>query len=365
MNKHIILGGGIAGMACAIQLQKAGFEVQIFEKNLPESNEGHAFILLGNGINALKKIGIWNQVMASAHPIHKFHSRSVVNNRRLIQSVPNAIGIRRKVLVDILTKKLQPNTVSYNKSLSYLSFGSMDVIEKAHFQDGTSVAGDVFIGADGIWSKTRKTIQPNYALSPVRIREIVSVIKSPELVKKWSNTFLKTQLEEGGLALGMLPCDKEHLVWFLQYDSHHPDLIELTLDEQRTYLFEKTHQWADPIPQLFAKTDFKKSYLWHTTDMNTLESFYYRNAVLIGDAAHVFLTLTSQGVSAALEDAICLTDLLLQNQYLNNVETTFKQYSFMRKGISDEFLKSGRSLKQQFLSPLSLEEGAKIPLVMV
>lgn len=364
MNKHVILGGGIAGIAAAIQLQKAGFEVKVFEKNVPANNDGHAFILLSNGLSALKKIGVYEQVMAQSHAIHNFHSRTASNDRRLMQSVPNAVGIRRKTLSDILTNHLEKGSIEYDKSFSHFEFSATGEARKACFQDGTSVEGDVFIGADGIWSKTRKVVHPDYHLSPVRIREIVSVVKSPELVKKWSNTFLKTNCENGGLAVGMLPCDEEHLVWYIQFDSHHPALLELTLEEQRNYLFEKTCQWEDPIPQLFAKTDFKKSYLWHTTDMDTLNTFYHKNIALIGDAAHVFLTLTSQGVSAALEDAICLSDLLLQNRFLNNTETTFKQYSYMRRGIVDSFLKSGRNLKQQFLSPLSLEEEVNMPLVL-
>jgi 2-polyprenyl-6-methoxyphenol hydroxylase-like FAD-dependent oxidoreductase len=364
MNKHIILGGGIAGIAAAIQLQKAGFEVKVFEKNDPESNEGHAFILLSNGLSALKKIGVYEEVMAQSHPIHNFHSRTVSSDRRLVQSVPNAVGIRRKTLADILAKKIKPETIEYDKSFSHFEYTATGEAQSACFQDGSSVAGDIFIGADGIWSKTRKVVHPDYRLSPVRIREVVSVVKCSKMVKQWSNTFLKTNLEDGGLAVGMLPCDAEHLVWYLQFDSQHPSLIELTLEEQRNYLFEKTCQWADPIPQLFAKTDFEKSYMWHTTDMDTLASFYHKNIVLIGDAAHVFLTLTSQGVSAALEDAICLTDLLLQNRYLNNAETTFKQYSFMRRSVVDGFLNSGRMLQQQFLSPLSLEKEVNMPLVL-
>lgn len=364
MNKHIILGGGIAGIACAIQLQKAGFEAKIYEKNIPSSNEGHAFILLSNGLDALKKIGVLEEVLAQSHPIHKFHARTVRTERRIIQSIPNAVGIRRKVLAEILTQQLRKDSIFYNKSFCHFEFTPNGNAKNAHFKDGDVVAGEVFIGADGIWSKTRRTIQPDYQLSPVRIREIVSLVKSPELVQQWSNTFLKTNLETGGLAVGMLPCDQEHLVWFLQFDGQHPALIDLTLEEQKNYLLEKTYHWAAPIPQLIAQTDFTKSYTWHTTDMNTLSSFYHKNVVLLGDAAHVFLTLTSQGVSAALEDAICLSDLLLQNRYLNNVETSFKQYSYMRKKVVDDFLQSGRELKQQFLSPLSLEERVNMPLVL-
>lgn len=364
MNKHIILGGGIAGIALAIQLQKAGLSVKIFEKNPPTGKEGHAFILLPNGLNSLKKMGVLAEVMQAAHPIHNFRARTVSSDRHAHQAVPNSIGIRRKVLNDILTSQLLPDTIEYNKSFSHFSFSPTGEAEAAWFTDKTSVEGDVFIGADGIWSRTRSVVEPGYQLSPIRIREIVSVVKSPGLVQQLSHTFCKINQDEGGLAVGMLPCDQEHLVWYIQFDSHHPALMELTLEEQKQYLFDQIGKWPDPVPEIFAQTDFTDSYVWHTTDLDTLDNFYYKNVVLVGDAAHVFLTLTSQGVSAALEDAICLSDLLVQNRFLNRLETTLKQYSFLRKSIVDKYLKSGRTLKTEFLSPVKKQSTAKIPLVM-
>jgi len=364
MSKHLIFGGGIAGMACAIQLKKAGFEVKVFEKTKPSNKEGHAFILLPNGLKSLKKVGVLDQVFAQSHRIESFHSRNVKGDHRFVQSVPNAIGIRRKTLMDILTEKLSENCIEYGKSLNHLEFSADGMAKAACFSDGSIEEGDVFIGADGVWSKTRNTIQSNYQFSQVRIRELVSIVRSPELVQRWSNTFLKTQCGDGGLAVGMLPCDEEHLVWYIQFDSQHPHLIGMSLSEQKNHLMEKIYHWDDPIPQLFEQTDFKQSYLWHTTDMDTLEKFHHKNIALIGDAAHIFLTLTSQGASAALEDAVCLSDLLVHNRFVVNIEATLKQYSYMRRNIIDEYLHAGRKLKQRFLSPLQINDEAYMPLVI-
>lgn len=364
MNKHIILGGGIAGLACAIQLIKAGFEVEIYEKSTEQRANGHAFILLENGLKALKKLGVREKILAHAHPIQQFHARSSNQIKQSIQSISKAVGLRRKVLMDTLLAELPTGIIHYNKAFSHFNYNQEGNAISAHFRDGTSAQGDIFVGADGIWSNVRKSIYPTYQLSPVRIREIVSVVKAPHLVQKWQHTFLKTSLSRGGLSVGMLPCDTEHLVWFIQYDSQHPQLHDLTIQEQKAKLSQEVSQWADPIPELLQYTDLSASYLWHTTDMETLSTFYKNNMVLIGDAAHVLLTLTSQGVSSALEDAICYTDLMSYNRSNSSLETTLKQYTFIRRKVANHFLQTGRVLREQFLAPTAKQKEVSIPLAI-
>jgi len=316
MKQHVLLGGGIAGLSCAHQLIKAGKKITIFEKNKANHTQGHAFILMPNGIAVLDSIGLKEKVLKHAHNIHQFQLHNLDGSLIDYQKLNNAIGIRRGVLMKLLIDSLPADCIQFNKSFAHFEYKKSGAIEAAVFQDGTVCPGDVFIGADGIWSKSRQEVVSDFSLSPVRIREIVSVVKAPHLVQQYKGTFLKVIKMRGGMAVGMLPCDKDHLVWFVQYDSHHHELLETTLVEQKERLFQLIRQWCDPIPELVSKTDLSKSYVWHTTDMNPIPTYYKNNLALIGDAAHVLLTLTSQGVSCALEDAKCLADLLIKEQFL-------------------------------------------------
>jgi len=186
------------------------------------------------------------------------------------------------------------------------------------------------------------------------------VIKAPKLIKEFQGTFCKVIRKNGGLAVGMLPCDKDHIVWFVQYDCHHPNLLETTLTEQKERLLQLVRNWCHPLPELVHKTDFKKSYVWHTTDMEPLPAFHKNNIALIGDAAHVLLTLTSQGVSSALEDAICLTDLI--NNSPKGKTLLFDEYSEIRQTPIKAHFKMGRALKEQFLFPMHNTTKMDIPL---
>ncbi len=362
MDKYIILGGGVAGLATAIQLVNAGKNVELFEKSPKDQAQGHAFILMPNGLAALEKMGVKERVLKVAHTINDFQMHSPDGTFQTHKKLSGALGIRRGALVDILTNALPANFVRHEKGFSHFEKDPNGNIEKAIFTDGTSCTGSVFIGADGIWSKTRKTVYSDYALSPVRIREIVSVIKAPELVKEYAGTFIKVIRKSGGMAVGMLPCDDQHLVWYIQYDSQHPHLLDRPLMEQKRRLFQLTRSWCHPIPRLVEKTDFQKSYTWHTTDMHPIPNYHRKNLVLIGDAAHVLLTLTSQGVSSALEDAICLTELL--NKSTDDFEPLhLENYSALRKERMEEYFHLGRELREQFLFPMQQVRKMDMPLI--
>lgn len=362
MDKYIILGGGIAGLTTAIQLVNAGKRVELFEKSPKNQAQGHAFILMPNGLAALDRIGVKEAVIAVAHSINHFQMHSPDGAFQTRKKLSGALGIRRGALVEILTNALPTNFVQHEKGFSHFEKDVSGNIEKAVFTDGTSCAGSVFIGADGIWSKTRKTVHSDFSLSPVRIREIVSVIKAPELVKEYEGTFIKVIRKSGGMAVGMLPCDNQHLVWYIQYDSQHPHLLDRPLTEQKRHLFQLTRNWCHPIPELVARTDFQKSYTWHTTDMHPIPNYHRKNLVLIGDAAHVLLTLTSQGVSSALEDAICLTDLI--NKSTDHFEPLYlEDYSDLRKERMEAYFHMGRDLREQFLFPMQQVQKMDMPLI--
>ena len=247
MRHYILLGGGIAGLTCAHQLIKAGKKVTIFEKNQINHTQGHAFILMPNGIAALASIGLKEEVLKHAHSIHQFQLHNTDGTLVDYQKLNGAIGIRRGTLMKILLDSLPKDCIQFDKGFSHFNYKKSGAIEAVVFHDGTVCQGDVFIGADGIWSKSRKEIVSNVTLSPVRIREIVSVVKAPQLVQQYKGSFVKVIRKRGGMAVGMLPCDKDHLVWFVQYDSHHHELLETTLIEQKERLFQLIRQWCDPV----------------------------------------------------------------------------------------------------------------------
>lgn len=56
--KALIAGGGIGGLAAAIALRRAGFEVYVFEREAQPSEIGAGVAIWPNGARALQSLGV-------------------------------------------------------------------------------------------------------------------------------------------------------------------------------------------------------------------------------------------------------------------------------------------------------------------
>src|SRR5215471_19083512 len=67
-SRAIIIGGGIAGPAASLFLQRAGIESQIFEAYPEPTTIGGGFQIAPNGMRVLRALGLADQVAADGVP---------------------------------------------------------------------------------------------------------------------------------------------------------------------------------------------------------------------------------------------------------------------------------------------------------
>lgn len=83
-EKAVIIGGGLSGSLLAICLAKRGFEVELYErrndmrKGKTEAGRSINLALSTRGIEALKKVGLADQVLDDAIPMdgRQMHSKA-------------------------------------------------------------------------------------------------------------------------------------------------------------------------------------------------------------------------------------------------------------------------------------------------
>ncbi len=348
MRKVIIIGGGAAGLSLAIGLKKIGMTVKIFEKREKNHNNGLALLLLPNGFEVLKKMGLDREILKKASPLCNFVSQ--YSNGKQIQSKPmsNLFGVKRSDVLEILRIELSNEDIFYEHEFSHFRFDEYGNAIAVQFTNGHLEKGDFFIGADGVHSIIRKSLFPNNTISKTNVTEIVSLIKAPDLSKKLDNTFIKTICKAGARAVGVLPCSPKDIVWFFQFDETMIN-FDQGCDDIRSFLIHQLSSWTSPVKELLIRTDFSKSYLWKTHDLNSLPAYHRKNIALIGDAAHVFATFTSQGLNAALEDGYCLANLFATRTPQTPVSKIFEMYFQQRNETAENYLEYGRELKNQFL----------------
>ena len=366
----VILGGGIAGLAAARQLQQLGWSPAVYERDVTRVRHGHGFILLDEGLASLTAFGVRDAVAAKGHVLERFELRTDDGRTQLDGPFPGGMGFRRAPFVEALEASVPAERLHLGKRVAHIVHDATTRrVQRVDFDDGTSVCADLFIDAVGRSSAVRSALHPDAAFAPIRVRELVSQVHDAELARSLGSRFLKLQHARGGLAVGMVPSGADHVVWYLQFDAARFPFEGTTAAHREAFARALVGGWAEPVTALLRGTDFSRSHVWNTQDLDPLSSLHGANVALIGDAAHPFLPFTSQGVNAALADVQVLGACLARelgagcgSLDAGSLERALTAYSASRLPVVARIAASGRALHERFLHPERFDEGAVIPL---
>jgi cysteine-S-conjugate beta-lyase len=249
------------------------------------------------------------------------------------------------------------DTPLFDAELAALDFDDAGNVTQAKLNTGTSVQADLYVSAEGIRSRARQALYPGWPTPPAQELEIVGLVKCKSTVQWASNNFNKFYAVSGGIALGMLAVDSEHLVWYLQFDWQRfllpPEDAGNFAETRKAFVRSLVGDWAQPIPHLLSIADFSRTHLWRPLDTDLVPAFYRGNLVLVGDAAHPLSPFTSQGVSSAVADAVALGENLRPENVKSrwDVEKSLANYSTERRKQVAPYVAKGRELTRHFITP--------------
>lgn len=346
-----IFGAGISGLMTAITLRAQGTRCRVFERNPQAQEAGMGFILMAEGIACLESFGIQLTGVLAGVSLARYRYRN--EEGEVVQEQPMPAGsrsFRRRDLIAALMQALPADAITFGAELDRLDFDATGRVTAAHLgPQEVVVKADLYVAADGVGSRARQALFPEWPMPYAQVCEVVGLVLSPDILRWAGRDFNKFHAPEGGIAVGVLPVDSDHLVWFLQFDSRRFSPPRETSSECRAFVDRLVGSWAQPIPRVLALTDFTAAHLWRPVDTDLLPRFHRENLVLAGDAAHPFVPLTSQGVSAAIADAVALAKLL--GEQGNNIGEALARYSPERRAQCAPLIIKGRELTRTFLSP--------------
>jgi 2-polyprenyl-6-methoxyphenol hydroxylase-like FAD-dependent oxidoreductase len=361
--KVMIIGGGVAGLSAYVGLARAGIDSKIYERSPARDQMGHGFILLGNGIDSLNQMGFEKDLNRYGQPIESFilktHQGEFIGEAEL----KNSMGFKRSQFIELLANRIPADALQMGHAFTEFIWNAEGDCIGAKFENGQVVQADLYIGADGVHSHVRSALFSNPKISDGRVKELVCHAADAEIAHELGHSLVKFQDPEGGLALGILPTGGDQLVWYLQFDSRKFDLQGTDARSKKEFVEKRVGNWTAPLPRLIQFTDFNTAHVWNTKEMEPLNRFYYKNIVLIGDAAHTFLPFTSQGVNSALQDIQVLA-LELRNVVEGRIslEEALESFNQSQRPIAVKFYKSGRELSSQFVKPIDLKSPLTVPL---
>ncbi len=310
----VIAGAGIAGLAAALGLARAGLKVEIADRRDALSEVGAGLQLSPNALKALDWLGLADKALALATRPDALVVRRY-DDAGTLTSIPAAkieaaygapyATLHRAELQALLVKAVADHpAITLHLDTQLIGFGGGTALTTTDH----TLTGDICVVADGVHSQMRPYIAgfdpprfgheiayrgliPADRLDGEGFLECVTVAMGPGM-------HLVAYPVQRGRALNLVVITREHR-W--------PDTDWSAMADRDAFcgLFKK---WAGPFQRLAGAVEGPTRWalyeravpkVWSTPDM-----------VLIGDAAHAMLPHQAQGAALALEDAVVLARLI-------------------------------------------------------
>lgn len=313
-ERILIVGGGIAGMTAAAAIAQAGFQVTLLE-SAPEFGEiGAGVTLSPNAMKGLDFIGVCDDVAAAGVEPQRQRIQHWQDGRTLVamdRSTQRAkygapyVTIHRADLHEVLTAAAQRAGVDMRTNAAVVASEGTTV----SLADGTTVRGDVLIGADGVKSVIRKRFEaaePHFT-GHVAWRTLVPV--TPELQEL--SDFPGLVIGPGAMITryNVRQSRMMNFVFFARQDGWREEGWTTPVDPQE--LRQVYAGWCDDVQKMIAAACQQPMYKWALNARTALPGWVLDgNTTLLGDAAHAMTPFLGHGAACGIEDAVVLARAL-------------------------------------------------------
>jgi 2-polyprenyl-6-methoxyphenol hydroxylase-like FAD-dependent oxidoreductase len=337
--KILINGGGIAGLTCAIALQKLGIETSVYESTPEIKPVGAGLVIQSNAIRALEYLGIEDKIIDAANPINQIaiidEKANVIKKQKpssINRELFAGLAIHRHTLHQILKSYLPENLLFTSKKA--ISFWNKDGKVILQFEDGSNVEGDFLISADGINSNIRLQLlpdsKPRYA-GYICWRSIIDNcdLKISEATETWGS--------KG--RFGIVPINGNKIYWYATINCNQFD-VKINHYNLKN-IKEHFSDYHSPIPEILEKSFNEKLIKNPICDIKPLNQFAFEKVLLIGDAAHATTPNLGQGACQAIEDVMVLHQEIASGK---DVESAFKSFEKRRTEKARYIINTSRKL---------------------
>ncbi len=330
VKRVLIVGAGIGGLAAAIALRERGITVDVVE--LETRVLGLGITLTGTTLRALDMVGLAAESVEKGFGFDFFLVSDGAGNLQAKNplppagaGLPAAVGIKRPLFADIMTKAAEAKGASIRYGLTVDAIDQDDADVAVRFTDGSGGRYDLVVGADGVFSSIRKRVfgeayEPTYVGQGV-YRFMTERHPSIDQI----HVFVGPKLKAGFIPLSD---DSMYLFTTMSYPPH------TRIDESKTHLIlkEALKDFTAPIVvEVRERMRSPEKVIWRPFENTLVPSPWYRGrVVLIGDAAHTMTPHLTAGGGMAIEDAVILAEALAQDLTVSATLDNFMTRRFER-----------------------------------
>jgi salicylate hydroxylase len=311
-----VVGAGIGGLAAAVALRQAGFDVDVYEQ-APELTEVGGGINMGpNAARILYRLGLGAGLDRDAVRPVSGHVRRWDDGRTLQRAALNPrceelygaphLTLHRADLLAIIAAGFPAERVHLGHRL--VGFVDRGDRVEAWFANGRRIAADVLVGADGIHSTVRAALlgveAPRFA-GCVAYRGLVRSERIADLgleigSQSWlgQGAHLVHYFVSAGRLLNFVGWT-EHDTW------NREDWTDRATVARALAAFEG---WHPQVRRIIEAAD--TCFVWALFDRDPLPRWSAGRITLLGDACHPMYPFMAQGAAQAIEDGATLAACL-------------------------------------------------------
>lgn len=378
-KKAAVIGGSMSGLLSALQLRRAGCEVDVFERVESElSGRGAGIVAQQELIDRLRALGLDTEDLGV-----QIATRKILDAQGRITCeipCPQVLTAWERVY-RLLRDDFPPER--YHRGRVFVGYTQDDTAVTASFSDGETVRADLLVGADGIRSTVRQQCAPEVAplyagycgwrallaegdIPPDAHRGIFDVmafgLPPGEQFLAYPVAGPEDDLRPGHRRLNVIwyrPADEHSkLQWLLTDESGHTHSISIppplirreAIDEMRA---DAERLLAPQFRKLVRLID--EPILQPIYDLESTRMAFGRIAVL-GDAAFVARPHVAAGVSKASDDAAALAEALSAE---DDVAAGLKRFEAARLPENHSIIRRARHLGAYLQATRTDEEQAR------
>ena len=315
-SRIAVVGAGIGGLTLAIALRGHGINVDIYEQTDELREVGAAVALSANATRFFDRCGLLEKIAACSFEVAALIYRDGRTGRIIgrHQMVPEYrqrfgapfVGIHRADLQTILSAAVGLERIALRKRL--VDIHDTAAHAELRFDDGSTAAADLVVGADGARSVVRRWMlgyDDGMYTGCSGFRGVVPMDRLPSLPDP---TALQFWIGPGGHLLHY-PMGKDHINFLLV--ERHPTpwpRREWMMPANEGEQLRHFAGWHPAVVEMI--TAVPVSDRWGLFHRPPLGRWTKGRVTLLGDAAHAMAPHHGQGANQSIEDAVVLAGCL-------------------------------------------------------